>query len=218
MYAEALEVIQRGMTNKELTFEGKYYQYRNVPMEIEPCQRPTPPLWVGLGRVDAVPWAAERNINIVSNMQAAGVKAMTDRYRTEWVKLGNDPAAIPLMGVGRHVVVAESEKEALEIARRGYSRWRESLMLLWIKHDMNIPNLNIAFPLTFDDAAAQNRGAAGTPDQVRAYLQRDIDEGGLNYLLCRFAFGDLTQDEAVNSINLFTGKVMSDLRPAAGMV
>jgi alkanesulfonate monooxygenase SsuD/methylene tetrahydromethanopterin reductase-like flavin-dependent oxidoreductase (luciferase family) len=106
----------------------------------------------------------------------------------------------------------------LEIARRGYLIWRESLMLLWIKHDMNIPHMNIAFPLTFDDAAAQNRGAAGTPDQVRAYLQRDIDEGGLNYLLCRFAFGDVTQQEAVNSINLFTGRVMADLRPAAGMV
>jgi len=218
MYQEALEVILRGMTHKELTFEGKYYNYRDVPMEIEPFQRPTPPLWVGLGRVDAVPWAAERKINIVSNMQASGVKAMTDRYRAEWAKLGNDPASIPLMGVGRHVVVADTEKEALEIARRGYLRWRESLMLLWLKHDVNIPHMNIAFPLTFDDAAAQNRGAAGTPDQVRAYLQRDIDDAGLNYLLCRFAFGDLTQQEAVNSINLFTSRVMGDLRPAKGMV
>jgi alkanesulfonate monooxygenase SsuD/methylene tetrahydromethanopterin reductase-like flavin-dependent oxidoreductase (luciferase family) len=218
MYQEALEVLIRGMTHKELTFEGKYYNYRDVPMAIEPFQLPTPPLWVGLGRADAVPWAAERNVNIVSNMQAAGVKAMTDRYRTEWAKLGHDPADIPLMGVGRHVVVAETEKEALAIARRGYARWRESLMLLWIKHDLNIPHLNIAFPLTFDDAAAQNRGAAGTPDQVRAYLQRDIDEGGLNYLLCRFAFGDLTQQEARNSIELFTSHVMADLRPAKGMV
>ena len=218
MYQEALEVLLRGMTHKTLTFEGKYYQYRDVPMEIEPFQQPTPPLWVGLGRVDAVPWAAERKINIVSNMQAAGVKAMTDRYREEWAKLGNDPAEIPLMGVGRHVVVAETEQEALAIARRGYARWRESLMLLWIKHDMNLPHMNIAFPKTFDEAAAQNRGAAGTPEQVREKLQRDIDDGGLNYLLTRFAFGDLTQDEAKNSIDLFTSRAMGDLRPAKGLV
>jgi alkanesulfonate monooxygenase SsuD/methylene tetrahydromethanopterin reductase-like flavin-dependent oxidoreductase (luciferase family) len=218
MYAEALEIILRGMTHKELTFEGKHYTFRNVPMEIAPLQQPHPPLWVGLGRLDAVPWAAERRINIVSNMQAAGVRAMTDRYRAEWAALGSNPADIPLMGVGRHVVVADTEKEALAIARRGYARWRESLMLLWIKHDLNIPHLNIAFPLTFDDAAAQNRAAAGTPEQVRAHLQRDIDEGGLNYLLCRFAFGDVTQEESVNSINLFTSRVMADLRPAEGMV
>ena len=218
MYAETLEIILKGMTNKDLTFEGEHYQYRDVPMEIEPFQRPYPPLWVGLGRVDAVPWAAERKINIVSNMAAAGVKAMTDRYRTEWAALGHDPADIPLMGVGRHVVVAETEREALDIARRGYARWRESLMLLWVKHDVNIPHMNIAFPLTFDDAAAQNRAVAGTPDMVRERLQTNIDEGGLNYLLCRFAFGDVTQQESINSVNLFTSRVMADLRPAEGMV
>ncbi len=53
------------------------------------------------GSLDAVPWAAERKINIVSNQRASSVKAMTDRYRAEWAKLGNDPAGIPLMGVGR---------------------------------------------------------------------------------------------------------------------
>ncbi len=131
---------------------------------------------------------------------------------------GMTPPSIPLMGVGRHVVVAETEKEALEIARRGYARWRESLMLLWVKHDLNIPHLNIAFPLTFDDAAAQNRAAAGTPEQVRAILQRDIDDAGLNYILCRFAFGDLTQQESQQSIDLFTKRVMGDLRAAKGLV
>ena len=65
---------------------------------------------------------------------------------------------------------------------------------------------------------AENRAVAGTPDKVREHLQRNIDEGGLNYLLCRFAFGDVTQQESVNSINLFTSRVMADLRPADGMV
>ena len=58
MYAEALEVILRGMTCQELNFEGKYYHYRDVPMELAPFQRPHPPLWYGLGRPEAVPWAA----------------------------------------------------------------------------------------------------------------------------------------------------------------
>jgi hypothetical protein len=40
----------------------------------------------------------------------------------------------------------------------------------------------------------------------------------LNYLLCRFAFGDVTQQEACQSIELFTSRVMADLRPANGMV
>ena len=57
MYAEALEVILRGMTSAELSFEGKFYRYDKVPMELQPFQRPHPPLWYGIGRPDAVPCA-----------------------------------------------------------------------------------------------------------------------------------------------------------------
>ena len=42
MYAEALEVILRGMTSQVLNFEGKYYQYHDVPMEMTPFQTPHP--------------------------------------------------------------------------------------------------------------------------------------------------------------------------------
>jgi alkanesulfonate monooxygenase SsuD/methylene tetrahydromethanopterin reductase-like flavin-dependent oxidoreductase (luciferase family) len=210
MYAEALEVILRGMTNPVLNFEGQYYNFRDVPMEMTPFQRPYPPLWYGLGRAEAVPWAAKNKVNIVGNLPGAGMRALTDRYRSEWDALGNDPAEMPLMGVGRHVVVAETEKEALEIARRGYDKWRASFLKLWIAHDM-MPVAHAIFPERFEDAEAEGRAVAGRPDKVCDFLQRTIDDAGLNYLLCRFAFGDITGDEALNSIDLFTRRVMPDI-------
>ena len=210
MYAEALEVILRGMTNPVLSFEGRYYKFRDVPMEIAPLQRPYPPLWYGLGRAEAVPWAAANKVNIVGNLPGAGMRALTDLYRTEWDALGNDPADLPLMGVGRHVVVAETEREALHIARRGYDKWRASFLKLWIAHDM-MPSAHAIFPERFEDAEAQGRAVAGTPDKVRDFLQQTVDEAGLNYLLCRFAFGDITGEEALNSIELFTQRVMPDI-------
>ena len=210
MYAEALEVILRGMTNPVLSFEGQYYNFRDVPMELVPFQRPYPPLWYGLGRAEAVPWAAKNKVNIVGNLPGAGMRALTDRYRLEWDALGHDPAELPLMGVGRHVVVAETEKEALEIARRGYDKWRASFLKLWIAHDM-MPVAHAIFPERYEDAEAQGRAVAGTPDKVCDFLQRAVDEGGLNYLLCRFAFGDITGDEALNSVDLFTRRVMADI-------
>jgi alkanesulfonate monooxygenase SsuD/methylene tetrahydromethanopterin reductase-like flavin-dependent oxidoreductase (luciferase family) len=210
MYAEALEVLIRGMTSKSLTFEGRYYQYHDVPMEMTPFQTPHPPLWYGLGRAEAVPWAAQHRVNIVGNLPGAGMRALTDRYRAEWAALGHDPADIPLMGVGRHVVVAETEKEALEIAKRGYVKWRESFLVLWKKHNMT-PVAHAVFPERFEDAEAQGRAVAGTPDKVRDFLQKTVDDAGLNYLLCRFAFGDITGEEALASTDLFVRKVMPDL-------
>lgn len=211
MYAEALEVLLRGMANPVLNFEGQYYQYRDVPMEMAPIQTPHPPLWYGLGRAEAVPWAAAHRVNIVGNLPNAGMRALTDRYREEWDKLGNDPADLPLMGVGRHVVVAETEKEALEIARRGYDKWRASFLKLWLAHGM-MPTAHAIFPERFEEAEAQGRAVAGTPDKVASFLSQTIEEAGLNYLLCRFAFGDIACDEALHSIDLFTRHVMPALK------
>ncbi len=210
MYAEALDVILAGMTHPVLNFTGKHYTYRDVPMELTPFQTPRPPLWYGLGRLEAIPWAARNKVNIVGNMPGAGMRALTDHYRLEWDSLGNDPADLPLMGVGRHVVVAQTDKEALEIARRGYDKWRASFLKLWIAHNMT-PVAHAIFPERFEDAEAQGRAVAGTPDKVKDYLQKTIDDAGLNYLLCRFAFGDMTCDESLNSIDLFARHVMPDI-------
>jgi len=217
MYAEALEVILRGMKSGTLTFEGKYYQYRDVPMEMEPLQRPHPPLWYGLGRAEAIPWAAQNKINIVGNLGGAGMRALTDRYRAEWAALGHAAEDMPLMGSSRHVVVAETEREALEVARRGYDKWRTSFLKLWKMHDM-MPVAHAVFPERFEDAEAQGRAVAGTPDKVRDFLLHAAGDGGLNYLLCRFAFGDITGDEALQSLNLFTRHVMPDLLAFKGHV
>jgi alkanesulfonate monooxygenase SsuD/methylene tetrahydromethanopterin reductase-like flavin-dependent oxidoreductase (luciferase family) len=214
MYAEALEVMLRGMTHKELTFQGTYYRYDKVPMELTPYQQPHPPLWYGIGRPDGVPWAAQHRVNVVANLGGAAMRAITDRYRREWAALGNPAEQLPLMGVSRHIVIAETRKEALEIAKRGYHKWRESFLVLWRKHDMQLPNPNALFPERFEEAEGQGRAVAGTADHVREFLQTSIDEGGLNYLLCRFAFGDITCDEALQSVRLFSEQVKPAIKPA----
>jgi alkanesulfonate monooxygenase SsuD/methylene tetrahydromethanopterin reductase-like flavin-dependent oxidoreductase (luciferase family) len=214
MYAEALEVILRGMTSAELSFEGKFYRYDKVPMELQPFQRPHPPLWYGIGRPDAVPWAAQHRVNVVANLGGKGMRTITDRYRAEWAALGESAETLPLMGVSRHIVIAETRSEALEIARRGYQKWRDSFLLLWRKHDMQLPNPNALFPEQFEEAEAQGRAVAGTAEAVREFLQASIDEGGLNYLLCRFAFGDITCDEAAQSVRLFANHVKPAITPA----
>ena len=210
MYAEALDVIQRGMTSPVLNFVGKYYNYHDVPMELTPFQKPYPALWYGLARPEAIPWAVRNKVNIVGNLPGVAMRALTDRYRAEWQAAGNNPADLPLMGLGRHVVVAQTDREALEIARRGYDKWRASFFKLWLAHGM-MPTPQAIFPERFEDAEAQGRAVAGTPDKVRAFLQQTIDDAGLNYLLCRFAFGDITGEEALNSIDLFARRVMPDI-------
>src|SRR5499433_215535 len=45
MYVEALQVLLTGLSAKTLTFVGQHYAFRDVPIEMQPVQRPHPPLW-----------------------------------------------------------------------------------------------------------------------------------------------------------------------------
>lgn len=206
MYQEVLEVVLAGLATRELSYAGRYYQYDKVPIELEPFQRPVP-LWYGIGRPDSVPWAARHAVNVVANLPPSLMRALTDRYRAEWAALGNAPAALPLMGVSRHVVIAETDSEALAVARRAYLGWRESFLKLWLLHG-KMPSPQAVFPPTFDEAEASGRAVAGTVAKVRDFMRTLEDESGVNYVLCRFTFGDMARAEAERSVALFAGEVM----------
>ena len=174
-------------------------------------QQPYPPLWYGIGRPDGTVWTARHNVSIVTNLDATATRAITDRYRAEWAALGHTSETIPFMAANRHIVMADTDREALETARPAYRQWRASFLKLWNRHNMQLPNPNALFPEEFDEAEATGRAIAGAPAKVRDILARDIAESGVNYLLCRFAFGSLTRAEAERSINLFTSEVMGEL-------
>ena len=47
-------------------------------------------------------------------------------------------------------------------------------------------------------------------------LTRQIAETGVNYLVCRFAFGDMTLEESRTSLELFARQVMPAFGALAG--
>ena len=209
IYVEALAVILQALANESVTFEGKHFQFRDVPIEMTPVQRPHPPLWYGVAKPEGTTWPAQHRVNIVTNTPADKARAITDSYRAAWVAAGNDLATLPLLGMNRHIVIADTEAAALATARRGYQRWYASFMKLWWKHGTRPPNA--MYPESFDQLVEVGLGVAGTPDRVGEALARHVAESGINYLCCRFAFGDLSHEEAARSLELFTTKVMPAL-------
>lgn len=212
-YIEAWSVMKQAFGGGPLTHEGRFFNFRDVPILMQPLQRPHPPLWYGVGNVDGVQWCVENRVNAVVNGPLARVREMTDRYRAEWASAGHAPDAMPLVGTTRHVVIAESEDEAVDIARRAYARWHASFMFLWRKHGTQ--PMFAAFPEDFDAVRKAGLVAAGTPAQVEALLASEVAQTGVNYLLMRFAFGDLKLEESMRSVDLFHRLVMPALAKAA---
>jgi alkanesulfonate monooxygenase SsuD/methylene tetrahydromethanopterin reductase-like flavin-dependent oxidoreductase (luciferase family) len=207
LYHESYDVIMQGLTSREINYQGEYFQFSKVPVEMECVQKPHPPIWYGLSAAAAVPWAAQNSVNIVCNGPSAPVRAITDRYREEWnAQPHAGGAQLPLLGLGRHIVIAQQRDEAHAIGRRGFARWYNSLQHLWRAHG----NPMKSYPIPEDYDAAFKAGIllVGTPQDVADGLQREIDISGVNYVLTRFAFGDLTYAESLRSLNLFASEVM----------
>jgi alkanesulfonate monooxygenase SsuD/methylene tetrahydromethanopterin reductase-like flavin-dependent oxidoreductase (luciferase family) len=207
LYKESYEVVMQGLQSRVINYEGAHFQFRDVPVELECVQKPHPPIWYGLSAPAAVPWTAQNEVNIVCNGPSAPVRAITDRYREEWHKLPHAPGAVlPHLGLGRHIVIAQDSREAYAIGKRGFDRWYRSLQHLWRAHG----NPMTRYSIPEDFAAAESAGIVlvGTADEVADKLQREIEVSGVNYVLTRFAFGDLTYEESLRSLLLFSREVM----------
>jgi alkanesulfonate monooxygenase SsuD/methylene tetrahydromethanopterin reductase-like flavin-dependent oxidoreductase (luciferase family) len=209
VYAEALEVVLKGLTCKVLDFQSKRFSFRNVPMEIEPLQKPHPPIWYGVHAPDSAERAARRNLNVVSLDPPQETRLCMERYRAIWPQVHGPGTAFPKLGLGRFIVVAPTDDEALMLARRAYLVWHASFTHLFRRHGRSQAHPR---PSTFDLLVERGQGIAGSSATVAAFLSSQLEETGCNYLVGQFAFGDLTRAECLRSIALFAEHVMPKLR------
>jgi len=126
-----------------------------------------------------------------------------------WQALGRDEKQLPLIGLSRHVVVGDTDKEAQSAAKRAFALWYDALIHLWRAHGVGLPRQMI--PAEFEPALEGGYIVAGSPATVRERLKRDNDIAGINYCICRLAFGDLTFEESKRSVELLAKEVMPAL-------
>jgi alkanesulfonate monooxygenase SsuD/methylene tetrahydromethanopterin reductase-like flavin-dependent oxidoreductase (luciferase family) len=206
MYHEAFQVLLKGLTEDELTFDGKFYRFDKVPMVLKPVQRPHPPLWYGVSIPDNADWPAANDVNVVSLAPPAAVRPIFERYLATRRKLGKGDTT--LRGVGRHVVVADTDAKALAVARRAYPRWRTNFFWLFRRHG-SAPRVGDLYPESFDQLAALRTAVAGSPQTVRDFIATEIEATGANYFVPWLAFGDMAVEEALHSVDLFAREVMT---------
>jgi alkanesulfonate monooxygenase SsuD/methylene tetrahydromethanopterin reductase-like flavin-dependent oxidoreductase (luciferase family) len=208
MFGECWEVVLQGLTRKVVDYQGEFYRFTDVPIELEPLQKPHPALWYGVLRPDSAARAARQRLNIVSNAPLAGAKTVIDTYRNAYAAPAGAPE--PKLGMNRFIVVADTDAAALDIARRAYRAWYRNFHALWWKHD--VPPVGVVYPPEFDGQVEDGRAVAGTPDRVAETLQRHVAATGMNYIVGRFAFGDIALGDSLRSVELFARHVMPALR------
>ncbi len=213
MYVEAFQVIMQALTRAEVDFTGQHYRFANVPIEMKPVQLPHPPLWYAVPVPEGAAWPAQNRINIVCGGPLSRVREITDRYRAEWTAAGHSPDQLPLLGINRFVVAAETDREAMALGRRAWPVFYTSFMKLWKLHGTQPRYARI--PADFDALVEHGIAIAGSPGTVADQVRRMTKETNANYFISQFSFGDLTQEEVLHSAGLFAREMLTLPRESA---
>jgi alkanesulfonate monooxygenase SsuD/methylene tetrahydromethanopterin reductase-like flavin-dependent oxidoreductase (luciferase family) len=216
VYVEAYNVIMQALTQTEVNYSGRHFRFENVPIEIKPLQRPHPPLWYAVPVVDGAAWPAQQAINIVCGGPLPRAREITDRYRAEWAAAGRSSDALPLLGINRFVVAADTEREAMALGRRAWPVFFASFMKLWTKHGTQPRYARI--PADFEALVEHGGAIVGAPGTLRPQVEGILEQAGANYFISQFSFGDLTHDEVLHSASIFARELLPSREQVAQTV
>ncbi len=207
IYNEAMDVLMAALTQDCVDYHGKYFDFANVPIELKPLQKPHPPLWYATNGAESAANMARRNTNIVTLLNATQARGVIDAYKSAWQEAhGAKGGGMPKVGIARNVFVAENDALARERGLFGNKAFYESLVYLWRKYN--------ATHFSLDEVLRSGNETliTGTPQSVRAQIEEDIEKSGTNYFVARFAYGNLSHEESVRSLDLFASEVMPHFR------
>lgn len=125
-FNEGVQILKALWTQDSASFEGKYYQLRELAMEPKPVQQPHPPLWFGVHH----PNALKRTVRHADGFIGAGGSS-TEQFASEVATLrqlleaaGRDPSSFPFAKRVYIAVDDNRERAGQRLAERlgGYSR------------------------------------------------------------------------------------------------
>ena len=210
VYGEAVAVLMQALTQDIVDFHGKHFSYTNVPIEMKPVQRPHPPLWYATNSPESAARVARQNMNCANLLGAKEARGVIDAFKDAWhAAYGGKGAKLPKAGIARNLYVAQSDGKARERGVFGNKGFYESLVYLWRKYH--------ATHFTLEEVLRSSESTliTGTPETVRARIEEEMDVSGANYFIARFAYGDLTHEESMRSLELFASEVMPHFQEAA---
>jgi alkanesulfonate monooxygenase SsuD/methylene tetrahydromethanopterin reductase-like flavin-dependent oxidoreductase (luciferase family) len=127
-YRETLAIIREGLSHDQLTYTGRFHSFDHLPMYLRPLQKPYPPLWYMRNPVTA----AMEGMHTILVGALDSLSGAVERYRTAWEEHQGVGAPTvqghePTIGLVVHLVVADTDDAALEIARPAWEKYRWNL-------------------------------------------------------------------------------------------
>jgi alkanesulfonate monooxygenase SsuD/methylene tetrahydromethanopterin reductase-like flavin-dependent oxidoreductase (luciferase family) len=220
IFIDAYGCLTTALTHEDFSYSGPHYQYKDVPMPLQPLQKPYPPYWYASSNTTGSAWAGEQGMHFTSNGPIARAKENIDAFRAALAKRGGPAHPKPefsggaAVGVLRHVFVADTDADALRMVKEPLAHHARSLNWLRDLHRAKggpVIDANVHRSENMDEWRQGGMLIAGSPATVKAELTRHAQALGINYLICYMFFGTMKLADAQRSMSLFKSEVMPAL-------
>jgi len=229
-YAECLDILEKAWTEERFSYDGKYYQAKDLSVVPKPLQRPHPKIFqVGT----SAKWfqrAAQSGYGVV-----LGGPAPTEVFREPaklYRQLCADAGTQPYLGWIKAIYLDEDEDRAMEEARQAVLNFiaynvspLESLARTSPEEKQRLIDAGYGFyaaddfantgNLTFEELIEYGIVFVGTPEKVGRQLLELWDEFRFEELLIVSHYGGTERWQALKTQQLFARDIMPMLREAA---
>lgn len=202
---------------------GEASHHDGLPLYVTTIQKPNPPLWYPTTNAESVPRLAKDGYNTLFGFawfspSAEEIGKVSDTYfaGVELAQRNGDqryavPGVTPRFGTMRHVFVAETDDEAVAIARPALDDFNNNFTFLMRRHNQltELPR-----KLDFDSLRDNTKVIVGSVQTVVDRLVELIEVGKLNHFAGVFAWGSLTTEQTLASLGLYQSEVVPLVRAA----
>ena len=217
-FAEVLDIVEQAWSRPAVSYEGKYYSFRNITVAPKPLQQPLPPIRIAAASPDTYPQVGERGLPIFINARYGSFSEFVPeikRYREAYMAAGHPGRGQVFLRVPTYVAEteaqarSEAEESLMHFYREQAGRLRDSLSRAGTRAiEGRAERLRRIENLTYDEALT-GQVLIGTPDIVTERLRMLQEEIGIDGILAELNCGGLIPHERVMSaLRLLCEEVM----------
>ena len=219
---EGIALMRECWKGAPFDFKGRFHSAERLHVRPKPVQQPHPPLFVATNSEDSVLSDARLALPTMTSffVPMAEVQRRHGVFRETARSAGLSQAAIEdLEGrswLMRAVHIAPDRESALRAAEPPWMSYQQKMSKL--RSDStggSVPNSfdrSLMKLRPFEDYVKEGWIIAGSPDEVRDALERDLAMAGYRRLLLVMALPGLDTDLALRSMRLFAEKIAPVMR------
>ena len=231
-YWEAHDFIVKALTSREpFSWEGEFFQYRNVNLWPRPLQQPMPPMWITASSPTTGKRVAELGYVMATFFNGPKTKVLFDSYRADYMRAHGHAAPPTRTAYLGMMVTGHNDAQVAERVGKmltylgvqprtpkgwtnppGYEPISGNVAALKMGSQGRL-NFGLPKDATLEQMIEGGIFFAGTPDKLYNQIKGFSDRvGGLDHLLVLASAGHISHAETVDSLTLFSKEVMPRLR------